>query len=226
MSQPTPPKKRTRLAPDVRARQILDGAIEFFAEVGMNGTTRELARRLGVTQALIYRYFPDKEDLLNQVYEAVFEARWKPNWEDDLRDRSQPMRDRLVSFYLDYARIIHAPEWVRIFLLAGLQGRQSQIHARYLSMLRRRLMPTLQVELRAAFGMRLDDHSLGGSEIELLITLHGMIFYMGIRKWIYRMPVPPDTAEQIGILVDMFLSGMAQAYARASKPRLRRPKRT
>ena len=72
MTKDTVSKKRIRLQPQDREKQILDAAIEFYSEVGMRGTTRELATRLGVTQGLIYRYFPDKEALINRVYDAVF----------------------------------------------------------------------------------------------------------------------------------------------------------
>ena len=53
--------KRRRLSPTVREQQIVDEAIQFFAEVGFGGRTRELAKRIGITQPLLYRYFPTKE---------------------------------------------------------------------------------------------------------------------------------------------------------------------
>jgi AcrR family transcriptional regulator len=49
---------RTRLPRDTREQLIVKEAVRFFAEFGFGGRTRELARRLGVTQPLLYRYFP------------------------------------------------------------------------------------------------------------------------------------------------------------------------
>ncbi len=49
---------RARLAPEARERLILDEAIRYFSDVGFGGQTRELSRRLGITQPLLYRYFP------------------------------------------------------------------------------------------------------------------------------------------------------------------------
>ena len=46
-----------RLPPALREKQILEGAISFFSEVGFTGQTRELSRRLGITQPLLYRYY-------------------------------------------------------------------------------------------------------------------------------------------------------------------------
>ncbi len=45
------------MTPDVRERQIVDKAIEHFSTHGFSGSTRELARKIGVTQPLLYRYF-------------------------------------------------------------------------------------------------------------------------------------------------------------------------
>ena len=53
--------KQRRLSPDDRRREFVAKATEFFAEEGFGGGTRDLARRLGVTQPLLYRYFPSKD---------------------------------------------------------------------------------------------------------------------------------------------------------------------
>lgn len=45
--------KRQRLPPDERRQQIIDGAVAFFAKVGLEGKTRDLARELGITQSLL-----------------------------------------------------------------------------------------------------------------------------------------------------------------------------
>ena len=201
---------RVRLQPHEREKQILDAAIQFYSEVGMRGTTRELATRLGVTQGLIYRYFPDKETLINRVYEAVFVERWSPNWEEDLKNRKESLRRRLVKFYFNYARVIHTKEWVRIFLLSGFE--QNLIQTKYRILLEKRLMPTIILEMRNAFNLGEQDKRTHESEIELIVSLQAMIFHIGVRKWIYRMPVPPDTEEQISIYVDMFLFGLEKLY--------------
>ena len=198
------------MQPHDREKQILDAAIEFYSEVGMRGTTRELATRLGVTQGLIYRYFPDKDALINRVYEAVFVERWAADWEQNLKNRNEPLRRRLVKFYFNYARVIHTKEWVRIFLLSGFE--QNLIQNKYRVLLEKRLMPTLILEFRNSFNLPKQDKKINEKEIELITSLQAMIFHLGVRKWIYRIPVPPDTEEQISIYVDMFLFGLKQLY--------------
>ncbi|WP_441289418.1 TetR/AcrR family transcriptional regulator [Sorangium sp. KYC3313] len=46
-------------------KKIVDAAVAAFAEQGFHGTaTKEIARRAGVAEATIFKYFPSKRDLL------------------------------------------------------------------------------------------------------------------------------------------------------------------
>ena len=91
--------KRKRLSREEREKQIISEAVRYFSEVGFGGQTRELARRLGISQSLLFRYFPTKDDIIKRVYEEVYLSRWKPEWETLLSDRSRPLSDRLNQFY-------------------------------------------------------------------------------------------------------------------------------
>jgi AcrR family transcriptional regulator len=72
-----------RLRAADRREQILAVATALFARQGFNGTTtKEVAANAGVTEALIFRHFPSKEDL----YWAVIEAKIQDN---SPRDRMQ-----------------------------------------------------------------------------------------------------------------------------------------
>jgi len=53
-----------RLPSDERRDHILGAALQVFAERGFHGaTTRELAKAAGVSEALMFRHFPTKEEL-------------------------------------------------------------------------------------------------------------------------------------------------------------------
>jgi AcrR family transcriptional regulator len=61
----------TRLTAAERRRDIVDAVRDVFAEKGFDGTTtRDLARAAGVSEALLYRYFPSKQSL----YAAMLDA--------------------------------------------------------------------------------------------------------------------------------------------------------
>src|ERR1700749_3734760 len=110
MTRKAPPKrsrsKQRRLSPEERRQEFVAKATEFFSEEGFGGGTRDLARRLGVTQPLLYRYFPSKDDLIKEVYRTVYLEPLDTGWEALLTDRSRPLRDRLLEFYRGYTAVL------------------------------------------------------------------------------------------------------------------------
>ena len=72
--QPTRRSQRTR-------RRILVAAGHCFAESGYQKTTvEEIARRAGVSKALIYVHFAGKEDVLRRVLERTLREWREHNW--------------------------------------------------------------------------------------------------------------------------------------------------
>lgn len=63
-----PKPKRSRLSPAERKRQLLNAAIELFAEKGIGEAKHaDIARRVGVSTAATFVYFPTREALLDDV---------------------------------------------------------------------------------------------------------------------------------------------------------------
>ncbi len=61
-----------RLSAKQRREKIVTSAIALFSEKGFSGTTtRALARKAGISEALLFRHFPDKKSL----YEAILETK-------------------------------------------------------------------------------------------------------------------------------------------------------
>jgi AcrR family transcriptional regulator len=214
-------RARRRLPPDEREHEIVRGAVAYFAEVGFEGSTRDLAARLGITQPLLYRYFPSKEALLDRVYQEVYLSRWDPRWEARLADRSIPLEERLSGFYRDYARVILTYEWVRLFMFAGLKG--LDFNTRYIVFLRRVVFERIAIELRVAYDQP-ESTSLREDEAELIWGLHAAIFYLGVRRWIYAMPMPADLDADIALKVRAFLRGAPVALWNRMPVRPKRPR--
>lgn len=201
-------KTRRRLPRNERERLIIDEAVRFFAEVGFEGQTRALAQRLGVTQPLLYRYFPDKESLIERVYQEVFEGGWNPEWETVLADRSRPLADRLHELYRLYTLENFTYERVRLFMFAGLKDRA--IASRYLAFLRDHLFIPLACEVRAVAGLESDPPPCE-AEIEAAAGLHGAIGYVGLRRWVYQTSVEIDVAAAVSALIETFVGGAPAA---------------
>jgi len=208
----TPHAKRLSAAD--REAHITEEAVRFFAEVGFGGDTRELAKRLGVTQSLLYKYFPNKEALINRVFEVVYMGRWNPFWETTIQDRGMPLQERLTRMYIEYSKAALTRDWVRIFMFSGLRG--EDINRKYLAILRRRILEPLAIELRHEFGLPgIDEVPLSTKEIELVWSINARVFYFGQREWIFDVPAEDPIDELIAMTIEHFLIG-----ARVMLPRL------
>jgi AcrR family transcriptional regulator len=196
--------KQKRLSPDERRREFVAKATEFFSEEGFGGGTRALARRLGVTQPLLYRYFPSKDDLIKEVYRTVYLDPLETGWEKLLTDRSRPLRDRLLEFYRTYTDAIFTRKWLRIYLYAGLKG--LDINRWYVGMVKDKILTRIIRECRHEVGLAMQNKP-SAAELELAWVLHGGIFYYGVRKYIYESPVLEDKDRVIGDALDVFLAG-------------------
>ena len=218
-SKPARPRSQ-RLAPDDRKRQILEAAVRYFAEVGFDGGTRELARRLQVTQPLIYRYFPSKEDLIRAVYQEVYLTRWQPDWERALSDPAQPVRTRLISFYQQFTEAVFTPEWIRIYLFAGLRG--LEMNQWWITFVEHHLLRKIAEALRQAHDLpSVEAQPIGAREIELYWLFHGGIFYYGQRREVYGHVSDVMLASFIETSVDALLNGVPKTLQGllADKPR-------
>jgi AcrR family transcriptional regulator len=208
---PNAPTRR-RLGLVERERQILDGAIEFFAVQGFGGQLRDLAKSIGVTHALLYHYFPTKQDLLDRVYLEVFEGRWRAEWDALLDDTNLDIEDKLVAFYLEYVNITLSKEFVRILVFSGLTDHA--IADRFFSVLRARLFPRLIRETRRFRGV-MSRAKASKREMELLMGLHGGFFYISMRRWIYTQDVYSESA--LDVYGEQLVRDRVRAYLFASQ---------
>ena len=203
---------KARLSPAERERQIIDGAIAYFSEVGFSGQTRELSKRLGITQPLLYRYFSSKQALVERVYKTVFEGRWNPAWISLLGDRSIPLRERLIEFYRQYSEATYRPDWLRIYLYAGLSG--PVLNQRYIKLLQRELLPVYCREVRHYCGVESPELPVSSEEIEFIWSLHGGMFYYAVRQHVYLLRMDVDFMFKVEFAVDNFLAGAKATYPR------------
>ncbi len=205
---------RQRLSREERRRQILDRALELFSTHGFDASTRQLAAFAGVTQPLLYNYFPSKEALIRAVYERVYLDRWRPEWDLALADRSRPLEERLVAFYSDYTKIIFDPDWLSLYLYSGLKALDT--NKWYIARVEERLIHPICREIRAAHGLPPPpEEGVAPAEAELLWTFHGGIVYYGIRREIYKVPMKVPFDEMLRNAIDLLLRGMPAALARA-----------
>jgi len=207
--------KQKRLSPDDRRKEFVAKATEFFSEEGFGGGTRALARRLGVTQPLLYRYFPSKDDLIKEVYRTVYLEPLDTSWEKLLSDRSRPIRDRLQEFYNAYTNVIFTRKWIRIYLYSGLKG--LDINRWYVGVVRDKILTRIIRECRHEAGLPVQGKPTA-AELEMAWVFHSGIFYYGVRKYIYESPVLEDKEQMIRDALEAFMAGFELVFGEPTTP--------
>lgn len=198
------PPRRRRLRGVDRVAAILDAAAELFAEDGFSGSTREIARRLGVTQALLYRYFPSKDALITATLERAFADRWENGWDQLLADESVPLVDRLTQFYVAYAQGMSRLR-LRLWVQSALAGQD--FARRYGFRLSLKILMPIARGLRRLAGIDPDSRPMTLGERELAMILHGGIAFLMIRKYVYGMDLPDPLDDLVKLQVDTWTQG-------------------
>jgi AcrR family transcriptional regulator len=167
-----------RLSHEARRAQILEEAADYFAEYGLTAQTRGLADRCGISQRLLYRFFPTKAVLLEEVYRTAILGVFRHDWLPALQDRSVPVQDRLCRFYGAYFDGVLTRAWMRLFLYASLA--EADMAPNYIGDIVTGLLETIVEEVGHEQGVRLPAdrpflHEVGW-------TLHGAVSHLAIRR--------------------------------------------
>ena len=132
MSQSAAPSERPLRRDAERNRQrILDAARVVFAERGLNGSHDDIAREAGVGVGTVYRRFPDKERLID----ALFEERV-----DEIAEVARAAADNpdpwegLVGFLVRAQELQSADRGLKEIVLSGARGAELVAGARSLIM--------------------------------------------------------------------------------------------
>jgi AcrR family transcriptional regulator len=199
-------RKWVRLSPVARREVILTEAIIFFAEHGFEAQTRELASRIGVSQALIYRYFSTKAELINSVYQRIYMSHWNPFWEELLNDRRVPLNKRLKDFYKSYLSTFDDYAWIRVSVYSGLRG--NNLVSRYIDMVIERVLHVISLELRYECGLPvLPAPDIPKLDLELAWNFHATIIYFLMRRYVFQKQPCDENDAVAEQMVDQILVG-------------------
>lgn len=217
MTSPAPrASRRRRLAADAREAEILGAAIAYFSIAGHAGTTHELARRLGISQPLLYRYFPTKKVLLDRVYVELHRQCWRADWTDLLARPAPDFPGRLVTFYRSYVETVYRRQWLRIFLFTALSGEERERNRSYVERVERDIIDPICRGTRLHFGApAIEDLPLTLAEREAAWNLHGGAYFTGVRRELYEADGPIPLERALELLVRRHLDGYRAAVASA-----------
>ncbi len=193
----------TRMPHAERKAQILSTASDFFADYGLTAQTRRLAEECGVSQRLLYRFFPTKQDLLSEVYRKEILGAFKAVWFAELKDRSRTVEYRLMHFYKDYVRHTLTRKWLRLFMYASLS--ESSMAPDYISSIITQLLEVIMAETAHEKGVELPRDEAMCHEIAW--TLHGAVSHYAIRRHLYQASQVLPEDQVVEMHVRMFLAG-------------------
>ncbi|HVB69476.1 MAG TPA: TetR/AcrR family transcriptional regulator [Acetobacteraceae bacterium] len=193
------------MAPADRERLIIEAATRFFAEYGLQAGTLELARRIGITQPLLYNYFPTKAALIERVYAELFPADWSRHWEQLLDDAALPPAERITRFYVEFSAQMFTYEHVRLFLFSGLA--KHDFNRRYYARLTDRMFTRIARLLRQDCGHGDPAAPVSEAELELVQSLHAAIYHIAFRRWVHTPTLKQDVPTTIESKVEFFLNG-------------------
>ena len=197
------------MAPAEREQLIVAEATRFFAEHGLQAGTPELARRIGITQPLLYRYFPTKAALIERVYSELFPTDWSRHWEQLLDDPTLSGLQRIITFYEEFSGKVFTYEHVRLFLFSGLA--KHDFNRRYYARLTDRMFTRIVRILRQEYGYGDPAASVTDTEMELVQSLHAAIYHIAFRRFVHMPGLPQTMPTSIARKVEFFLTGAGEA---------------
>jgi AcrR family transcriptional regulator len=200
-----------RLPRDERRAQILAKAYEFFSEYGLTAQTRALAESCGVSQRLLYSFFPSKAALLEEVYRSEIAGSFKAIWFAELKDRTLPVEQRLLRLYRDYYDQVTTRRWLRLFLYASLA--EVAMAPAYIGGILTHMLELIVAE--AAFEQGLEVPAEPAVVQEVGWILHGAVSHLAIRRHVYHNANPLPAHEVIAMQVRAFLAGLPAVLAKS-----------
>jgi AcrR family transcriptional regulator len=202
--------QRGRLQAGDRRTQILAAALEVFAEQGFHGTrTREIARRAGVSEALVFRHFPTKEALIRAILELVGLRERIRKLEAGLRTMTP--RDALIALAEDVlTNLRDRPGLFRVVFFGILETPElaGKFYQDFLS----RLL-ALETRLFArAFAARRGAHAKPAIDPAVVArSFHGSLLFYNIAGAVVRIePLPRHPRALATAIVNIYLPEAAR----------------
>lgn len=212
-----------RVSSPVRRQQILEVATRLFAESGYRGTTtREISLAVGINEALLFRHFPNKEEL----YWAVLDAKRRAGrgHETLAKELGAPVgsfaeeRKKFASIAENILRRLRGDLTLfRLLLFSALENHRlsERFFRRYVAEYYETLADYIRRRSRAGAWRHLD--SLLAARAFL-----GMVFYHSLVQDIFGVRRHQDFPFRrvAGTIADIWLEGMyprAQAGARSGR---------
>jgi AcrR family transcriptional regulator len=190
-----------------RRQDILTAAMQLFAEKGFRGTTtRDLAARAGVNEAIIFRHFKTKDELYSAIIQhkaSEWDARYAQFEKLAAGADDQKFFETLGRNFLEKHE--HDTTFPRLLLFSALEGHQ--LSEMFVASMASRN------PFRAYIQRRIDEGSFRSLDPELVArAFFGLFFNFVLWQEVFgfKQVKPFDRDEVVRTYVSIFLSGISK----------------
>ncbi|HEY7533625.1 MAG TPA: TetR/AcrR family transcriptional regulator [Nitrospiraceae bacterium] len=200
------PSKTLRVSSRERQASLIASAASLFAAKGFNGTTtKEIAKAAGVSEALVFKYFPTKRALyaailaekvtIGELLEAVEEA---------IKKRDDTRVFALIASYRIRPGV--DPTLLRLLLFSALEGHELSelFFGKHHKVFYEHLAGYIQTRMEEGAFRRIDPLLAARAFI-------GMVVHHRLLHEIFRVPMHRSYDETVATYVDLFLAGLKHA---------------
>jgi len=212
MRKLSPKSLAPRIPAAARKAGIIRSAAEIFGEKGFSGTkTREIAARAGVSEALIFKHFPSKEDL----YAAILtEKSPLPGLLQRIKASAEQRKDVEVFTMIAETIVGGAPDQnlMRLILFSALESHELsdmffQNHIRH-----------FYDVLASYIEQRIEDGAF--QPVPPLVAARafmGMLIYHRLLTVLFRAPLSQEPKDIVHTFVTVFMDGLTRQSTQAKK---------
>jgi TetR/AcrR family transcriptional regulator len=188
---PIPPEfAKRRMSGDERRQHLIDAALHLFATNGFRGTTtKAIAQAAGVSEGIIFRYFPTKEDLYTAILNHKARQQGIDRTLDMLRRTMAAQDDEALVLQLAlkiFENYRRDADFERLMLRAALEGHDlARVSQRTLGMPMFDLLRGYVTKRQAAGALRAGDPALlvfGMVALPLYFALVSRLFGLDLVK--------------------------------------------
>lgn len=209
-------RRGPRLSAAARCEQLIRVALDEFSGRGFAGTTtREIASKAGVTEAVIFQHFATKEALYSAIIDYKAAESGSSHWIEEMR-RCGREDDDAGAIRTIVRRILeqgaHDPQFLRLMLHSALEG-----HGLFRHFRAKQIQPVYEflrtyVERRQAEGQfrRGDPHTL----VRALIAVPS---HYALQEDLFQMSARGSSTDVVGELTEFALAGLRDAPDRAKR---------
>jgi AcrR family transcriptional regulator len=209
-------KQHETSASRTRQASLIAAATSLFAARGFRGTTtKEIAKAAGVSEALLFKYFPTKRAL----YTAILAEKANLSALVEAIDDVAHKRDdhRLFSMIASYRiRPGADPTMLRLLLFSGLEGHElaDMFFSKQHRVINDYLAGYIKTRIQEGAFRPVDPLLAARAFI-------GMVVHHRLLHEIYRQPMHRSHEETVSTYVELFLTGLVKGNGRSRKENIR-----